>query len=122
MHGRDDLLEKMHARIELEHKLHHAEDVAVIVHLGDYIDGGGNSIGVIDRLMRGVRGVESVCLKGNHEALMLACLETDDRQVWLNWITNGGGATLESLDLKFRFGGFEPDHLAAALGQPRIDW
>ena len=122
IHGRDDLLADLHGSILAHHQFFNADDDATIVHIGDYIDGGANSVGVIDRLMKGVAGFEVVSLKGNHEAMMLECLETDDRQVWHNWLSNGGGETLESLEVSLRFGGYDPRRLAEALGQTRIEW
>ena len=53
---------------------------------------------------------------------MLACLETDERDVWWNWISNGGHTTLDALGISNRFGGYEPRHLADALGPERIEW
>ncbi len=96
VHGRDDLLEIMHARIVSDHQSRHAGAAATIVHVGDYVDRGPDSLGVIDRLIRGMPEFELVCLKGNHEDMMLACLETDNRQVWRAWLANGGAATAAS--------------------------
>src|SRR3974377_420256 len=90
VHGRNDLLEMLHGRVAAYHRMWHSGRSAKLVHVGDYIDGGLDSCGVIDRLMAGVAGFEVLCLKGNHEAMLLACLETDDRQVWANWLNNGG--------------------------------
>ena len=53
---------------------------------------------------------------------MLDCLETDDRQVWHNWLSNGGEETLKSLGVSLRFGGYDPRQLAEALGPRRIEW
>ncbi len=122
IHGRDDLLEKMYARIGADRWLRHSGEECTIVHVGDYIDGGPNSRAVLDLLMRGVDSFKSIHLLGNHEAMMLACLETDDRQVWLNWLNNGGDATLNSFGVSFRFGGYEPHMLIEVLGVERISW
>lgn len=53
---------------------------------------------------------------------MLDCLETDDRNVWWNWLSNGGEATLSALGISFRFGGYDPNALAKGLGVHRITW
>jgi len=120
IHGRDALLERMHARIEVgPHRA--GLEKPVVVHLGDYIDGGPESDKVLDRLMKGSPAFDSVCLLGNHEALMLECLETDDRDIWWNWISNGGDRTLKAFDIPLR-GGYDPKALADALGAKRIDW
>ena len=122
IHGRDYLLEKMYARIETDPFRPASLEKPLVVHIGDYIDGGLNSKEVIDLVMRGSRAFDSISLLGNHEDLMLACLETDNRDVWWNWLSNGGDKTLESFDVSFRFGGYEPEILVSALGEKRIDW
>lgn len=122
VHGRDDLLEILHQRINTFHQTKYEGRAATIVHVGDYIDGGANSVGVIDRLMGGLAGFETICLKGNHEDLLLTCLETDNRQAWYTWLGNGGDETLASLGVSFRFGGYDPAQLNEALGRKRISW
>lgn len=122
IHGRDDLLERMHERIVADHRLRRPDARGVIVYLGDYVDRGANSAGVIDRVMRGVPGFNSVCLKGNHEDWMLGCLETDDRDFWLSWLDNGGYETLGSLGVEVRFGEYDPLALARAIGAKRLAW
>lgn len=73
-----------------------------IVFLGDYIDRGPNSKGVVDRIMG--LGLPTACLMGNHEWMMLNAIE--DTGFGYNpmelWYLNGGEATLES----FGFAGF----------------
>jgi serine/threonine protein phosphatase 1 len=63
-----------------------------LVTLGDYIDRGPHSKGVIDWLIN-YRG-KLVPLKGNHEELMIAA--KDYEAVKGIWLSNGGGTTLES--------------------------
>jgi serine/threonine protein phosphatase 1 len=121
VHGRDDLLEMMHARIEAWHRWRHADARGVIVYLGDYIDRGAKSAQAIDRIMAGVPGFESVCLRGNHEELMLDCLDTDDEIVWMNWLGNGGRETMASLGLGLSDAG-DSIALAKALGSTRLQW
>lgn len=121
VHGRDDLLEMMHARIEAWHRVRHEGAKGVIVYLGDYIDRGAKSVQVLDRVMKGMPGFESVCLKGNHEQLMLDCLDTDDPFVWANWVGNGGAETMESLGLREDDEG-DSVALAKALGSHRLQW
>ncbi|MBR1154299.1 metallophosphoesterase family protein [Bradyrhizobium sp. JYMT SZCCT0428] len=64
--------------------------------LGDYIDRGPDSRGVIEFLldMQKWSPDEIICLKGNHEDLFLAALDGEDAE--MNWLANGGGATLRS--------------------------
>jgi serine/threonine protein phosphatase 1 len=122
IHGRDALLERMHARIV--HDPHREKDALkpIVVHLGDYIDGGPESHKVLDRIMRGSDAFETIALLGNHEALMLDCLETDDRDVWWNWLSNGGDKTLEAFGVPFKTNGFSSQALTDALGEQKIRW
>ncbi|KRA45707.1 metallophosphoesterase family protein [Devosia sp. Root635] len=66
-----------------------------IVMLGDYVDRGNHSAGVLDRLTTTPpTGFRRICLAGNHETMMLRFLETpapnDD------WLKFGGLETLSS--------------------------
>lgn len=122
IHGRDYLLEKMYARIEFDPYRSPKEPKPIVVHIGDYIDGGPNSHKVLDLVMKGSDKFHSISLLGNHEDLMLECLNTDDRDVWWNWISNGGDKTLDTLGVSTRFGGYDPDALSTALGEKRISW
>jgi serine/threonine protein phosphatase 1 len=92
IHGRLDLLEDGLAEIAARS----AGDGNTIVTIGDYVDKGPASKGVIERLQSGVGGLELVTLKGNHDAMMVGALrnglETAD------WLAKGGGAALASYD------------------------
>src|SRR5262249_30404456 len=68
------------------------------VFIGDYIDRGSNSRGVIDYVMnlQSRLGANAICLLGNHEALALSAI--DDELNAENWIWNGGDMTLRSYD------------------------
>ena len=122
VHGRDDLLEAMLERIAADREHRHPDSEATMVLVGDYVDRGPDSAAVVDRLMCGVDDFELVCLKGNHEAILLACTETDERQAWAGWIHNGGDATIHSFGVKVRYGFFRADHLRDALGAERLAW
>jgi serine/threonine protein phosphatase 1 len=94
IHGRLDLLLGLHERI--------AGDAArstaprrVLVYIGDYIDRGPNSAGVLDLLLdRPLPGFEIVHLLGNHEDTLLQF--PDDMSVGPSWLTYGGVQTLAS--------------------------
>jgi serine/threonine protein phosphatase 1 len=64
------------------------------VFLGDYIDRGPDSRGVVQYLMdlQARRPGEVIALMGNHEALALAAI--DDSRVVEHWLAEGGDATL----------------------------
>ena len=65
------------------------------VFLGDYVDRGKRSKDVVSLLMQTCAAAPDrvVCLKGNHEDMLLEAVKTGDPQLWLD---NGGDATLRS--------------------------
>ncbi len=64
----------------------------VVVYLGDYIDRGPDSRGLIDLLIEEpLPGFESVHLMGNHDRFMIRFLEGRDDPAM--WAMNGGDAT-----------------------------
>jgi serine/threonine protein phosphatase 1 len=72
----------------------HPVQSALTVTLGDYVDRGPDSRGVIERLMRNPFPTSLVALKGNHEALFESFL--DDPPVAGQWRRLGGLETLHS--------------------------
>ena len=94
IHGCRDLLSRLHGLI-----LDDAKDAPgarkVCVYIGDYIDRGPDSFGVIDMLIHEpLEGFERHHLKGNHEDLLISFLkESAGADMWLG---NGGRHTLES--------------------------
>jgi serine/threonine protein phosphatase 1 len=81
------------------------------VFLGDYIDRGSDSRGVVEFLIN-LQSQQSdlmVCLAGNHEELALAALYAGDYE---NWLRNGGDETLRSYGIDS----------AADLPPHHIDW
>jgi serine/threonine protein phosphatase 1 len=65
-----------------------------IVTLGDYIDGGPDSRGVLDQLLALSGRCRLVPLMGNHEQMLLAALESRSERAF--WLKFGGDATLRS--------------------------
>lgn len=95
-----------------------AGDPHRIVCLGDYVDRGPGSAGVIARL-RGLQeagGPEVVCLKGNHEDLMIRAFGEGSRGAAL-WLDNGGRDTLDSFGAR-RIPDLPEDVVAWAAGLP----
>lgn len=68
----------------------------VIVTLGDYIDWGPDSRGVIERLIGLSSRCRLVALLGNHEEMLLAALESGAEL--RSWLQFGGEETLNSYD------------------------
>jgi serine/threonine protein phosphatase 1 len=73
-----------------------------LVFLGDYIDRGPDSKGVVDFVLQVRKEFPHVvCLKGNHEAMFLDWfLDGKDYDLYLY---NGGGATIRSYSLEGEF-------------------
>lgn len=114
IHGRLDLLLDMRRRIEADLAARPVAD-ALAVFLGDYVDRGPHSRGVIDFLVNEpIAGTGRVCLKGNHEALMLAFLTgADDGAVWAS---NGGLATMASYGVEVP----DPSHTQMMAARDRL--
>jgi len=94
IHGRADLLAKLLAMIELD-AAQISDRVRTLIFLGDYVDRGPDSRGVIETLRIGLpQGFTAHFLKGNHEQFLLDFL---DDSSWLDvWRRNGGEQTLLS--------------------------
>jgi serine/threonine protein phosphatase 1 len=106
IHGRLDLLCEGLAQIIERSR----DEGGVIVALGDYVDKGPASKGVIDRLLAGVgEGFSLITLKGNHDAMMVDALQ--DPAKIADWLAKGGDAALGS------YGGE-----IANVPQIHIDW
>ena len=70
-----------------------------VVFLGDYVDRGPDSCGVIDFLMQLQREWPVVRLKGNHEELMLQAVTRPGDGRLRRWLEYGGDNTLKSYGL-----------------------
>ncbi len=94
IHGQLDLLSRMRDLISHDAKVGR-RDRNVVVYLGDYIDRGPESRGVVELLLNDpLAGFEEIHLKGNHEDIMLQFL--DDPGIGEHWYLNGGDTTLAS--------------------------
>ncbi len=89
LHGRFDLLQVALDAIQ-------QREPGTVVTLGDYVDRGPHSREIIQMLIQGLPAPwKLICLRGNHEDLMLDCIE--GRMVDPDgWMINGGGYTLVS--------------------------
>lgn len=119
IHGRSDLLSRLLGRLE---------PGLPVICVGDYVDRGEDSAGVL-RMLKDRPDI--VCLMGNHERMMLDFLSEPGRKGPL-WVLNGGLQTLSS----FGVGGAEGLHgdageaalirlrdaLADAMGAAMVAW
>ena len=79
----------IHGRLtELKSLLAQIPANARMVFLGDYVDRGSESRGVVE-LVRALQGRGAVCLRGNHEDMLCA---SDPHP----WLANGGASTVLS--------------------------
>jgi serine/threonine protein phosphatase 1 len=122
IHGRLDLLTEMHARIAAEIARDRPDDWRII-HLGDYIDRGPESQGVIDFLLAAEeRDRRVLCLGGNHDAGLVDFLAAPSADSL--FVLYGGIATARSYGVAFdesRLARFHGD-LAEALPARHFDF
>jgi serine/threonine protein phosphatase 1 len=95
VHGRLDLLDRLLAQIEADVARRPARHVLLIM-LGDLIDRGPDSRGVVERL-RTYRhdAIKPYFLTGNHEEVLLRILNSE-RGVLADWLKYGGAECLVS--------------------------
>jgi serine/threonine protein phosphatase 1 len=128
VHGRLDLLDDLLARIAEGAKGYRADQPPHLVFLGDYIDRGSESRGVVERLLADpLPGFSKVYLMGNHEEAMLAFLE--GQSDGLDWLSFGGLETLLSYGVPLRSMPRDEDavvslrqSLAGAVPQSHVDF
>ncbi len=101
IHGRLDLLDDLLRRIGEDEARHPDDADRSLIFLGDYIDRGPASRGVVDRLLeRPLEGFTTVHLMGNHEEALLSFM--DRVSDGLDWLTFGGLETLMSYGVPLR--------------------
>ena len=101
IHGRLDLLRNLLQLIEDDAHARSRATRRTLVFLGDYVDRGPDSGGVVaDLIARAFQGFDTHFLKGNHEAILLNFL--DDPLHLDHWLMNGGQATMDSYGVDTR--------------------
>jgi serine/threonine protein phosphatase 1 len=100
IHGRSDLLDGILERIDRDRRLAPAKR-ALEVYLGDYVDRGADSAGVIARLRQRAAETPVRLLMGNHEAMFMDFLRGGPGR---DWLRNGGAATALSYGVDPRRG------------------
>ena len=116
LHGRADLLDKL---------LDQTRDGEQIICVGDYVDRGENSADVLTRLHE---TPDILCLKGNHEDMLLGFLE-DPENAGPRWLRYGGLQTLASFGvpgISERMRGGEltaaRDEMVKRMGNAQVEW
>lgn len=88
IHGYNDTFRKALKFIKLK-------KTDTLILLGDLIDRGNDSKGVLDTVLLLIEnGFNIICLKGNHEQMLIEAF--DSIQSKINWLKNGGDMTLSS--------------------------
>ena len=99
IHGRVDLVSKLHDLIRMDAAPVSDEISKTLIYLGDYVDRGLDSKAVIDLLLGSSMGsFETVHLKGNHEDALLRFLA--DESYGNDWFAIGGDATAISYGVR----------------------
>jgi len=96
IHGCIDLLQMMQQKI-YDYAAAYSGYRKTVVYLGDYVDRGPDPAAVVDQLLSGMGDDFTViCLRGNHEQMMLDFLDQSDiGGAWLDY-NNGGRCTIAS--------------------------
>lgn len=116
IHGHRDKLAALHGLIRDDLQARPTGS-AVMVHLGDYIDQGPDSAGVVALLAAG-SGMQAVNLLGDHERMLLDAL-AGDRPAATDWLWAGGEQALISWGLD---PGLPREDWAAALPAGHVAW
>ena len=102
IHGRLDLLGAIETLIAEDAAASGAERDKLIVYLGDFVDRGFESKGVIDHLInRPIPGFRRIMLLGNHDLWLREFVRGQDGGE--GWMRFGGDATLLSYGVKMDF-------------------
>jgi serine/threonine protein phosphatase 1 len=94
IHGCREQLRLLHREIERDLAARPVANPSLI-HLGDYIDQGPDSAGVIELLLAPVPSLPAINLLGDHERMLLDAL-SGDRAAATDWLWAGGKAALAS--------------------------
>jgi serine/threonine protein phosphatase 1 len=122
IHGRLDLLEKLYPAIKEDIEKVKDPKGAQIIFLGDYVDRGPDSKGVLDYLMnlKDDEHTKHIFLYGNHEDLMVNSYKGSDSH-YATWVNNGGERTIKSIGCpQTPYGGY--DTVGAITLEPYVKW
>ncbi len=100
IHGQLGMLRQAHKRIAADRQ-RTGDTAATVVHIGDLVDRGPDSKGVIQYLIDGIgNGEPWIVLKGNHDQIFAEVLSKNEsgRSPFLSWNSSsmGGDATMAS--------------------------
>lgn len=108
IHGRLDLLNEVFRRIEEDNAARDRKETSIVL-LGDLIDRGPDSRGVLERVVRNPPAFASLhAIKGNHEEVLVRGIR-GEHALLPAWLAHGGGPFLQSF-------GVAPAPFAGASG------
>jgi serine/threonine protein phosphatase 1 len=115
IHGCSAALDRLLALVSLR-----AEDT--VITLGDYVDRGPDSSGVLARLLKLRQKCRLIALRGNHELMMLEAREGGKKEK--EWLNCGGHQTLASYSILDDAGKLVdvPDEHWEFLEKGCVDW
>lgn len=114
VHGCLGLLDLLLAAIAADNAVRNPARTTLVM-VGDLIDRGPHSRGVVDRMLGSADDFEAVVmLRGNHEQFLLDAL-VQPHSVWDGWLSHGGRQTLASYGIPERLAMTDPARLAEAL-------
>jgi len=97
VHGRLDLLDGLLAQIADDHRNRADGAKPLLILLGDLIDRGPDSRGVVERVLSGpLPGFQTLTLCGNHEEALLRLLDEAEPGLLERWLHFGGDACVTS--------------------------
>ena len=98
IHGELHKLRSLHTHILDFHNTMYKARPFTLINLGDYVDWGPDSHGVINYIqsLDDDAAFNVINLQGNHEALMLRAHHSPQRATLRHWLVNGGKQTLAS--------------------------
>jgi len=89
-----------------------------VIFLGDLIDRGADSRGVIARAKGLAEQGDALVVKGNHEELMLYAYDRDETAGLYHWANNGGDETIAS----YEAANGKKDHWREAIDKEHVKW
>ncbi|MEL6196484.1 MAG: metallophosphoesterase, partial [Pseudomonadota bacterium] len=98
VHGDMAALKSMRRKIDEDLARRPAQDWRE-VWLGDYVDRGPDSQGVIEALISWPEAERRICLRGNHDDYMHLFVEHGDPAILSQWLANGGITAVASYGL-----------------------
>ncbi len=122
IHGRSDCLRRAHDLIDRDSAKRGGRDRALEIYVGDYIDRGPDSKGVLDLLIARSTAASVVALRGNHEIVMESFLR--GQTPFDDWRRLGGLETILSYGVDARRllkkGGVQPRDLAEKFPESHL--